>query len=172
LVTRFRICVRGVLCWSTFPSALALRTTDSATGCPVLFAGFAATTAGSSATAPRLPDAGQDGLPLLAGRGISQVPTRSLRAWWGLRPRQGVSASHDGAAHVAFGYTKSLGPYDITAFAAQYPTPHDCCVRFAVVVASHSATLTTRPALPLTWAGLSPAGSHQLPGALASQFEV
>ena len=66
---------------------------------------------------------------------------------------------------------KSLGPYDITAFAAQYPTPHDCCVRFAMVVAFHSATLATRPALPLTWAGLSPAGSRQLPGALVSQFD-
>jgi hypothetical protein len=38
-------------------------------------------------------------------------------------------------------------------------------------VASHSVTLATRPALPLTWAGLSPAGSRQLPGALVSQFE-
>jgi hypothetical protein len=35
----------------------------------------------------------------------------------------GRAASHDGAAHVAFGYTKRLGPYDITAFAARYPTP-------------------------------------------------
>src|SRR6202035_5720396 len=35
-----------------------------------------------------------------------------------------------------------------------------------MVVAFHDATLATRQALPLTWAGLSPAGSRQLPGAL------
>src|SRR3984893_5460802 len=52
------------------------------------------------------------------------------------------------------------------------PTPQDCCVRFAVVVAFHSATLTTRRALHLTWAGLSPAGSRQLPGALVPHFEI
>src|SRR5882757_3109260 len=41
-------------------------------------------------------------------------------------------------------------------------TPNDHCVRFAVVVTFPDATLVTRRALPLTWAGLSPAGSHQL----------
>jgi hypothetical protein len=41
-------------------------------------------------------------------------------------------------------------------------TPQNCCVRFAVVVAFHDATLAIRPALPLTWAGLPPAGSRQL----------
>ena len=39
------------------------------------------------------------------------------------------------------------------------------------LVASHGATLATRPALPFTWAGLSSAGSRQLPGALVPQFE-
>jgi len=34
---------------------------------------------------------------------ISQLPMRSLCTWCGLRPRQGVSTSHNGAAHVAFG---------------------------------------------------------------------
>lgn len=41
-------------------------------------------------------------------------------------------------------------------------TPHDCCVRFAVVVTSHVATLTTGRALPPTRAGLAPAGTRQL----------
>jgi len=41
-----------------------------------------------------------------------------------------------------------------------------------MVVAFHDATLATRRALPLTWAGLSPAGSRQLPGALVPQFEI
>src|SRR3954451_16868263 len=41
-------------------------------------------------------------------------------------------------------------------------TPQDCCVRFAVVVAFHAATLATGRALPLTRTGLSPVGTRQL----------
>src|SRR5262247_3506217 len=36
------------------------------------------------------------------------------------------------------------------------------CVRFATTVASGHATLATKRTLLLTWAGLPPAGSHQL----------
>jgi hypothetical protein len=43
-----------------------------------------------------------------------------------------------------------LGPCDFTNIVAQSHTPHDCCVRFAVVVAFHAATLATGRALPLT----------------------
>src|SRR3954447_22354957 len=49
------------------------------------------------------------------------------------------------------------------------PTPHaishtpcNRCVRFAAAVASGHATLATKRTLLLTWAGLAPAGSHQL----------
>ena len=43
------------------------------------------------------------------------------------------------------------------------PTPDAIrYVRFASTVASGHATLATKRALPLTWAGLPPAGSHQL----------
>src|SRR3954447_11484985 len=49
------------------------------------------------------------------------------------------------------------------------PTPHaishtpcNRCVRFATTVASGHATLATKRTLLLTWAGLPPAGSHQL----------
>jgi len=45
---------------------------------------------------------------------------------------------------------------------AQSHTPHDHCVRFVVVVTFHNATLVTRQALPLSRAGLSPAGPRQL----------
>ncbi len=45
---------------------------------------------------------------------------------------------------------------------AQSHTPHDCCVRFAPAVADRRATLASRRALPLTCAGLPPAGSRQL----------
>jgi ABC transporter substrate binding protein len=38
--TLSRSCARRVLCWLAFPSASALRSTDSAAGCPALFVGF------------------------------------------------------------------------------------------------------------------------------------
>jgi hypothetical protein len=38
----------------------------------------------------------------------------------------------------------------VIAFAAQSPTLNNCCVRFAMVVTSHDATLATRRALPPT----------------------
>jgi hypothetical protein len=69
---------------------------------------------------------------------------------------------HSGTAHVAFGSSDSLGPCDFKDFVAQSHTPNDHCVRFAVVVTFPDATLVTKRALPLTWAGLSPAGSRQL----------
>src|SRR5258708_20820890 len=61
-----------------------------------------------------------------------------------------------------FRSSNSLGPCDFKDFVAQSHTPNDHCVRFAVVVTFPDATLVTRRALPLTWAGLSPAGSRQL----------
>src|SRR5215813_812976 len=45
---------------------------------------------------------------------------------------------------------------------AQSHTPCNRCVRFATTVASGRATLATKRTLLLTWAGLPPAGSHQL----------
>ena len=74
----------------------------------------------------------------------------------------GDGSSHIGTAHVAFGSRDGLGPCNFRYFVAQSHTPHDHCVRFAAVVTSHDATLVSRPALPLTWAGLSPAGPRQL----------
>src|SRR6516225_4226040 len=48
-------------------------------------------------------------------------------------------------------------------------SPCNRCVRFATTVASGHATLATKRTLLLTWAGLSPAGSHQL--CLAHSFD-
>ena len=45
---------------------------------------------------------------------------------------------------------------------AQSHTPCNRCVRFATTVARGHATLATKRTLLLTWAGLPPAGSHQL----------
>lgn len=55
-----------------------------------------------------------------------------------------------------------LGLHKLRSFAAQYPTPHNCCVRFAVVVAFHPATLATGRLLHLTRVGLPPTGPCQL----------
>ena len=52
---------------------------------------------------------------------------------------------------------------------AQSHTPCNRCVRFATTVASGHATLATKRTLLLTWAGLPPAGSHQL--CLAHSFD-
>src|SRR3954463_2330366 len=57
---------------------------------------------------------------------------------------------------------KTLGPCDVGSFVAQSHTPCNRCVRFATTVASGHATLATKRTLLLTWAGLPPAGSHQL----------
>src|SRR5262249_32884490 len=48
-------------------------------------------------------------------------------------------------------------------------TPCNRCVRFAANVAVDHATLATKRTLLLTWAGLPPAGSHQL--CLAHSFD-
>src|SRR3954469_3301826 len=57
---------------------------------------------------------------------------------------------------------KTLGPCAVRSFVAQSHTPCNRCVRFATTVASGHATLATKRTLLLTWAGLAPAGSHQL----------
>jgi hypothetical protein len=53
---------------------------------------------------------------------------------------------------------------------AQSHTPCNRCVRFATTVASGHATLATKRTLLLTWAGLSPAGSHQLAAGAPNQY--
>jgi hypothetical protein len=45
---------------------------------------------------------------------------------------------------------------------AQFHTQQDCCVRFAVVVTFHDATLATGRELPLTQTGIPQAGKRQL----------
>src|SRR3954466_2960550 len=62
---------------------------------------------------------------------------------------------------------KTLGPCAVCV--AQSHTPCNRCVRFATTVASGHATLATKRTLLLTWAGLPPAGSHQL--CLAHSFD-
>jgi hypothetical protein len=80
-------------------------------------------------------------------------------------PGQGDGSSHNGSAHIVFGGYERLGSRHLVSFSVQSHTPQDCRVRFAVVVTFHDATLATGRALPLTRAGLPPAGTRQLPGA-------
>jgi hypothetical protein len=94
--------------------------------------GHITATTSAAASPPRLPVAAQ--------------PAIAVWARWGLRPRQSDRTSHDGAQHVALGFINNLGHCGIISFAAQYPTPHDRCVRFAAVVTGDHATLAT--ALP------------------------
>jgi hypothetical protein len=78
--TPSRFCARRVLCRSAFPSAPALRSTRSAPGRPVLFAGFTATTAGSDFSCPCI--AGYGSSPSRRGphdRAIVRSGTRSPR---------------------------------------------------------------------------------------------
>src|SRR5262249_49169037 len=68
----------------------------------------------SSATAPPPPPA--DRPPPPTPHVLPHTPPppqRSLCTWCGLRPRQGDSTLHNGAAHVAFGRIKTLGPCDV-----------------------------------------------------------
>jgi hypothetical protein len=60
-------------------------------------------------------------------------------------------------------YDSPTGPlWPKVNIGAQSHTPCNRCVRFAATVASGHATLATKRTLLLTWAGLAPAGSHQL----------
>ena len=81
------------------PLGSALRSTASAAGCPALFGGFVATMAEStshartsSASAPRLPDAGRNGEPPWPGKRSPGSRARSVRTCQGLRSRRVVRA--------------------------------------------------------------------------------
>ena len=94
-VTRARICARCVLCCPAFPSAPALRSTDSAAGSrlcspasSLLWRGLTSRARASSASAPRLPDADRDALPPWPGTRSPGSRAKSVRACQGLRPRQ------------------------------------------------------------------------------------
>ena len=61
------------------------------------------------ASAPRLPEPTRDRLDGCGRPEVSQVPTRSLTARTGLRPRWSDGPSHNGPAHVACGGSQRLG---------------------------------------------------------------
>jgi hypothetical protein len=68
-----------------------------------------------------------------------------------LRPRQGVSTSHSGAAHVAFERVKTLGPCNVWSFVAQSHT--------------HAiAAYASRPLSPVATQHSLPSGRYSLLG--------
>jgi hypothetical protein len=71
--TASRLCVRAVLCGRAFLSVPPLPSTDSAAGCPALFAGFIGTTRGSDFSAPCITGFGI--VPSRCGHGIG-IPWR------------------------------------------------------------------------------------------------
>jgi len=104
---------------------------------------------------PRLSSASGFGYPLplapsgdLTGGpdGASQVPTRSLCARNGLRPRQSGGASHNGAVHVAFATTDRLGLCNFSDFVAQSHSSHNRCVRFSPAVTGRTCNTRYRAA--------------------------
>jgi hypothetical protein len=83
--------------------------------------------------------------------------------------------SGGGTVHVAFGAGDGLGLRDFRTFAAQCPTPHNCCVRFVAAVAGgprntrYRAGATPYPGRTLTgWTRSAypdaPPGSGRSPG--------
>jgi len=149
-VTRLPVSVLGpVLCWLAFPSAPALGSTDSAADRSALFTGFTATTAGSdfsrrasSATAPHLPDAEPGGQRAI-GRNV-RPPGSDVSFCAGCvssttAERQSLAR---GTAHVAFDVAYRSASA-VMAFAAQWHTPHNRCVRFAPASLGDHATLAT-----------------------------
>ena len=96
--TLSRLCARRVRCWPAFPSAPALRSTRSAAGCPVLFAGFFATMAGVRLLAAVHHRLRLLAFPMRTNRGIppwstTRPPgsrTKSVCTCQGLRPRRVV----------------------------------------------------------------------------------
>src|SRR5215211_1361539 len=114
------LCPTRVWRWIAFPSALALRSTDSAADRSALFVSFIATMAWSDFSPPYIAGVGSSPSrrgPLRHKANGSEMRPPRFRcdpfARDGLRPRQGVGTSHTGAAHIAFERIKTLGPCDI-----------------------------------------------------------
>jgi hypothetical protein len=76
--TLSRCCARRVLCRPAFPSASALRSTNSAASCPALFIGFLFTTTESDSSRPCI--IGYGSSPSRRG------PLRAHSRWSGARP--------------------------------------------------------------------------------------
>ena len=167
---RFRRCVRGMRCRSPLPSTGRLPSTLSAAAPSAGFVrGFIGTMQPSdSSDLPdrlRLLDFPSRPGTAMATAGGRRSPrfrrdpfVRDLVSDPGRATVPRITAPHMLPSAVSTASAPA-----ILSISWLNPTPHMiCCVRFAVVVTFHDATLATGRALPLTRAGLSPAGSRQL----------
>ena len=150
-VTRARLCVRCVLCWSAFPLVPGLGSTGSGTGRPALFVGFVATMPesdfsgscisgyGSSPSryGPSDPSTGP-----MADPEISRFPRKERPYMPGSKTTPGLAgARNDAPASVAFRGVNNVGTRVYNAFAAQwlaYTLPYR---RFAVILAEDCARI-------------------------------
>src|SRR5439155_9936906 len=98
--------------------------------------------------------------------GISQVPTRSGCALYGLRPRRDDSASHSGITHVAFDHEDSLRSRDFI-ISWLNPTPHATAVyaSCSALPPPHATLASGRPATALPGPDLHRLIAPALPGA-------
>ena len=167
---RARLCVRCMYCCSAFPLVPALGSIASATGDPALFGDFTATMAESDFSCPFIIGYGSSpsrGGPvrLEAARSGKRSP-RFRRVPFIRDVAQDPGRATEpriAAPHMLPSTDENVSaPAILNIIVAHSHTPNNRCVRFAVVVTSHDATLTIGRALPLTRAGLAPAGTRQL----------
>src|SRR5271157_3594732 len=181
--TPARSCARSVLCWPVFPLVPALRSTDSAAAGAALFAGFSrrmppafvriATISGSDFSCPCI--IGYGSSPSRRGPDNPRAARSDMRSPR-FRPapfmRDGVF-DHDGvsAPRIAAplilpsAQGDGLGLRHFQTFAAQYPTPHNCCVRFVAAVAGGPRNTRYR-------AGASPYPDRTCTGWIRSAYPV
>ena len=147
--TLSRFCARHVLCWFAFLPVPALRSTNSATGCPALFAGFVATTAESDFSGSCIigfdsssSRCGPTGILPLAKPEISRFPHKERPHMPGSPTTPGwARARVDAPVHFAFRDSDHVGTRNYLAFAAPwlaYALPYR---RFADTLASANARL-------------------------------
>jgi len=133
-----RLCVRDMRRLSPFlrpaafpPPPPPLRTRQHCSALHRYYATVRLLAPTAAATPPRLPTVARDRISDCGRDEVSQVPAQSIRAWCGLRPRQGDSTLHSGTAHVAFAHVDGLGPCDVVNFVAlsTHPSRLLCTLR-------------------------------------------
>src|SRR5271157_5549805 len=179
--TPARSCARSVLCRPAFPLVPALRSTNSAAAGAALFAGFSrrmppafvriATISGSDFSCPCI--IGYGSSPSRRGPDNPRAARSDMRSPR-FRPvpfrRDGVF-DHDGVSApcvaappiLPSAQGDGLGLRHFQTFAAQYPTPHNCCVRFVAAVAGGPRNTRYR-------AGASPYPGRTLTGWTRSAY--
>src|SRR6266436_6728978 len=149
-VTRARLCVRCVLCWSAFPLVPGLGSANSAAGRPALFIGFIATMPESDFSGSCISGFGSSPSRYgpsattapMADPEISRFPRKERPYMPGSKTTPGLAgARNDAPASVAFRGVNNVGTRVYNAFAAQwlaYTLPYR---RFAVILAEDGARI-------------------------------